>query len=253
MKTILVTGAGNGIGRGLLFHFHALGWKVAGLDMDRQALDEVASALPEGTCFTHVCDVGNEDEVGAAFDALGEWLGDDALHALVNNAGIADPYCGPMEDLSLEDWNRWIDASLTAAFLCSRSAIPLLRRGSQASVVNISSTRALMSEPETFAYAASKGGVSALTHAMAVSLGPSIRVNAVLPGWIETGHWQKEAERTQREHRQVDREQHPAGRVGEVEDITGAVEWLVSDAAGFVTGQQIVVDGGMTVKMIYAH
>ncbi len=84
---------------------------------------------------------------------------------------------------------------------------------------------------------------------MAVSLGPAIRVNAVLPGWIETGPWQKQDERTDPDHSKAAREQHPAGRVGRPEDIAGAIEWLVD--AGFVTGQRIVVDGGMTVKMIY--
>ena len=262
MKTILITGAGNGIGRGLLFHFHGLGWKVIGLDTDKQALAEIAGTLPSDSCFTQTCNVGREKEVLAAFEKISEWLGECPLDALINNAAIADPYCGPMEDLALDDWNRWIDASLNATFLCSRAAIPLLRRASgdpaddgrqAASIINISSSRALQSEPETFAYAASKGGVSALTHAMAVSLGPEVRVNAILPGWIETGPWQKKDERRESNHRDVDREQHPAGRVGRVEDITGAAEWLVSEAAGFVTGQQIVVDGGMTVKMIYAH
>ena len=169
--------------------------------------------------------------------------------ALFNNAGIADPYCGPLEDLSLGDWQRWIDASLTAAFLCSREALALLRRAEGASIVNVSSTRALMSEPDTFAYAAAKGGLDALTHAMSVSLGPAVRVNAVLPGWIETGPWQKAASRKEPDHSAAARRQHPAGRVGLPEDIAGAVEWLVD--AGFVTGQRIVVDGGMTVKMIY--
>ena len=256
MKTILITGAGNGIGRGTLMHFHGAGWRVAALDTDEEALAELAAALPADRCFTYACDVGDEAAVSGAFAALDRWLDGDPLHALVNNAAIADPYCGPLEDLSLADWKRWIDASLTAAFLCSRAAVPLLRRGDDhegRAIVNMSSTRANQSEPETFAYAASKGGVSALTHAMAVSLGPRIRVNAVLPGWIETGPWQKESERADPDHRPIDREQHPVGRVGRVEDIAGAVEWLVSEASAFVTGQQIVVDGGMSVKMIYAH
>ena len=237
--------------RGTILHFHARGWRVIAFDKDAEAVGEVRDLLPADDCLALTCDVGKEGEVARAFGRVGEWLADDPLTCLVNNAAIADPYSGPMEDLSLADWNGWIDASLTAAFLCSRAALGLLRRAEGASIVNIASTRALQSEPETFAYAASKGGVCALTHAMAVSLGPEIRVNAVLPGWIETGPWQKESERSDPDHRPVDREQHPAGRVGTVADIAGAIEYLLG--AGFVTGEQLLVDGGMTRKMIYAH
>ncbi|MEO1968878.1 MAG: SDR family oxidoreductase [Sphingomonadaceae bacterium] len=248
-KSLIVTGAGAGIGRAVLMHFHGLGWRVVGLDKDAEALDELRVALPESSALLIECDVGNERQVEAAFKQIGDWLDNRALDVLVNNAGIADPYCGPLEDLTLETWQGWIDASLTAAFLCTRAALPLLRKGEQANVINISSTRAMMSEPDTYAYSAAKGGLDALTRAMAVSLGPDIRVNAVRPGWIETGPWQKQADRSNPAHRPRDRKQHPAGRVGRPEDIAGAVEWLVS--AGFVTGQTINVDGGMTVKMIY--
>lgn len=248
---MVTTGAGAGIGRAILMHFIGLGWRVAGLDKDDAALAELRAALPEGQALLVDCNVGSEAAVRSAFADIAKWLGDDPLNALVNNAGIADPYCGPLEDLALKDWQAWIDASLTAAFLCSRAAVPLLRRGESASIVNISSTRAVMSEPETFAYAAAKGGLDALTHAMAVSLGPEIRVNAIRPGWIETGPWQKTADREEPTHRKKDRDQHPAGRVGRPEDIAGAVEWLVG--AGFVTGQAINIDGGMTTKMIYAE
>ena len=131
--------------------------------------------------------------------------------------------------------------------------MPGLRRRKGA-IVNIASTRAVMSEPNSEPYAAAKGGLLALTHALAISLGPDVRVNAVLPGWIETGPWQKASEREEKpEHRDVDREQHPVGRIGRPEDIAAAVAYLASDAAGFITGQHFAVDGGMTVKMIYEH
>jgi NAD(P)-dependent dehydrogenase (short-subunit alcohol dehydrogenase family) len=249
-RTILVTGGGNGIGRGALLHFHGLGWRVIAADRDEEALAELAALLPVDSCLTIAADCGQEAGVVAAFAQVAEWLGDDPLTCLVNNSGIADPVCGPPEDLALADWQRWIDASLTAAFLCSREALPLLRRAEGASIVNISSTRALQSEPDSFAYAAAKGGLDALTHAMAVWLGPQVRVNAVLPGWIETGPWQKAAEREEPQHSDADRDQHPVGRVGEVADIARAIEYLAT--AGFVTGQQLVVDGGMTRRMIYA-
>lgn len=250
---IAITGAGAGIGRGLALHFQGLGWRVAALDRDRDALAELAGLLPRARCLTAVCDVGRESQVARAFDRIDTWLGGAPLRCLVNNAGLADPYSGPLDTMELAAWREWIDASLTAAFLCSRAALPLLRRGEGASVVNISSTRSRQSEPETFAYAAAKGGLDALTHAMAVSLGPQVRVNAVAPGWIETGPWQKAEHRTEPEHRAIDQGQHPAGRVGRVEDIAAAVEWLAGPGAGFVTGQRIAVDGGMSVRMIYAN
>ena len=250
MKTICVTGAGAGIGRATLLHFHGLSWRVIGLDKDAEALAELRSALPRDTALLLTCDVGKEGEVTRSFARIGEWLDGAALDCVVNNAGIADPYCGPLEDLALSDWQAWIDASLTAAFLCSRAAVPLLRRAETgASIVNISSTRAVMSEPECFAYASAKGGLDALTHAMAVSLGPEIRVNAIRPGWIETGPWQKTGERREANHREQDRDQHPAGRVGTPQDIAEAIEYL--QGATFVTGQHLNVDGGMTRKMIY--
>lgn len=248
-RTIAITGGGAGIGRAVALHFHGLGWRVVVLDSDAEALSEIAELLPSDRCLTVRCDVGKEAPVKRAFERIGKWLGDDPLVCLINNAGIADPYCGPLEDLALTEWQRWIDASLTAAFLCTREALPLLRRQEGASVVNMSSTRALMSEPDTYAYAAAKGGLDALTHAMAAGLGPQVRVNAVLPGWIETRPWQKTANRTEPKHSKADREQHPAGRVGRPEDVAEAVAWLAD--AGFVTGQRIVIDGGMTARMIY--
>lgn len=251
VPTILVTGAGNGIGRAVLMHFHGAGWRVIGLDRDSEALAEIRAALPRENALLLTCDVGREGEVGTAFERIGDWLGQDPLDCLVNNAGIADPYAGPLAELALDRWQGWVDASLTAAFLVTRAALPHLEKARGASICNISSTRAVMSEPETFAYAAAKGGLDALTHSLAVSLGPAIRANAIRPGWIETGPWQKEGARSHPDHRPIDRKQHPAGRIGEPEDIARAVEYL--HEATFVTGQHLNIDGGMTVKMIYEH
>lgn len=253
-RAILVTGGAQGIGRAIALHFAQAGWRAIVLDRDEEALGELAALLPEERLLGIAADTGQEEDVARAFAALTDWLGETGLACLVNNAAIADPYCGPLEDLALSDWQRWIDACLTGAFLCSRAAIPLLRAHHEATgeagcVINISSTRSVMSEPESFAYAASKGGIDALTHAMAVSLGPAIRVNAIRPGWIETRDWQKASEREEVQHRARDHAQHPAGRVGEPRDIAKGVEYLIG--AGFVTGQHLTVDGGMTVKMIY--
>jgi NAD(P)-dependent dehydrogenase (short-subunit alcohol dehydrogenase family) len=163
------------------------------------------------------------------------------LDALVNNAGIASPANGPVEKLAAVEWNRRIGTNLTSVFLMTKHAAPHLRRA-RGAIVNIASTRALQSEPETEAYAAAKGGMVALTHALAISLGPQVRVNCVSPGWIDTG---------KAKLRRVDHEQHPVGRVGRPEDVAQLVAFLLSDAAGFATGQNYVLDGGMTRKMIY--
>ena len=226
-KTIVVTGAASGIGRGIAADYAAAGWRVFGLDVDEVALDGVTGVL---------CDVGDEDSVAAA------WVGIDACDLLVNNAGIADPHRGPVEDLSLADWRRVTDSHLTGTFLMCRAAVPLLRKAKGA-IVNMASTRHAMSEPHSEAYAASKGGIVALTHALAISLGPDVRVNAISPGWIVNEGWD--------DLRDVDHAQHPVGRAGQVADIVGAVRYLAD--AGFVTGQVITVDGGMTRKMIYAE
>lgn len=250
-KGAIITGGAQGIGRCTAEFLLRKGWRVAALDRDGEALDELRAAWPDLPLLAVEADVGKEADVDAAFGEIGAWLGeDDTIDLLVNNAGIADPVSGPIEDLALADWQGWIDASLTAAFLCTRAAVPALREAGGA-IVNIASTRALQSEPDCEAYAAAKGGLLALTHALAISLGPDIRVNAILPGWIDTAPWQKASERSEPEHSETAHSQHPAGRIGRPEDIAEAVAYLAGDAAGFVTGQTLVIDGGMTRKMIY--
>lgn len=254
-KAAIITGGAQGIGRALVAHFLGLGWRVAALDRDSDALAELEAELVDGRLHAAPCDVGEEAEVGRAFAGFRAWqaaAGEaEGLDLLVNNAGLTDPVSGPVEQLALADWRRWLDSHLTGAFLCTRAAVPLLRRR-RGSIVNISSTRALQSEPHCEAYAAAKGGLLALTHALAISLGPEIRANAICPGWIETGPWQKRAHRREPEHSETDRAQHSVGRVGQPADIVAAVAFLASAEAGFITGQHLVVDGGMTRKMIYA-
>jgi NAD(P)-dependent dehydrogenase (short-subunit alcohol dehydrogenase family) len=232
MPLALVTGAARGIGRGVAERLLAEGWEVVSLDL----------SFEDGGCGrTVVCDVSDEVAVAEAFADCADLLG-DGLDLLVNSAGVAGPVSGPVEDLSLSDWNRWIGTNLTGTFLMVRAAVPHLRRA-KGSVVNLSSTRARMAEPHTEAYCASKGGVEGLTQALAVSLGPEVRVNAIAPGWIVTGDWSELSDE--------DHAQHPVGRAGRVEDIAEAVVWL--SGAGFTTGQVITIDGGMTRKMIYVE
>jgi len=254
-KIAIVTGGAQGIGRAIIHHFLEKGWRAVALDKDAEAIEDVRAAYADKPLLAIACDVGKEDAVGAAFEEIDDWQKSEpaGIDLLVNNAGIATPYAGPIEELPFADWQAWIDASLTSAFLCARAFVPGLRRRKGA-IVNIASTRAVMSEPNSEPYASAKGGLLALTHALAISLGPDVRVNAVLPGWIETGPWQKASDRVDHpEHRDVDREQHPAGRIGKPEDIAAAVDYLSGEQAGFITGQHFAIDGGMTVKMIYEH
>ena len=206
--------------------------------------DAALAALASGQAVE--ADVADETAVARAMEHLG-W---DGLDLLVSNAGISDPENGPVEDLSLAEWRRRVDSHLTGAFLMSRACVPLLRRR-RGAIVLVSSTRALQSEPHCEAYAAAKGGIVALAHALAVSLGPAVRANAVLPGWIDVSGWRKPSERARPDLSEVDHAQHPAGRVGRPQDVADAVLYLAG--AGFVTGQTLVVDGGMTRKMIYAE
>lgn len=255
-KVAVVTGGAQGIGRALVERLLAEGWRAAALDRDQEALAELAGEHAEAPLLPVECDVADEGAVARAFTEIGDWLdraGEPGrIDLLVNNAGLTGPVSGPVEDLALADWRRWTESHLTGAFLCTRAAVPLLR-ARRGGIVNISSTRALQSEPHCEAYAAAKGGLLALTHALAVSLGPAIRVNAICPGWIETGPWRKASERREPDHSKEDRAQHPAGRVGTPADIAAAVAFLASPEAGFITGQHLVIDGGMTRKMIYAE
>jgi NAD(P)-dependent dehydrogenase (short-subunit alcohol dehydrogenase family) len=163
------------------------------------------------------------------------------IDAIVSNAGINAN--GALSETSLDAWNRVLAVNLTALFLLAREAEAELRRRKGA-IVAIGSTRAHMSEPDTLAYSASKGGVVALSHALAMTLGPDVRVNCISPGWIDTGKWGP--------LKPTDHAQHPAGRVGTPEDVAAAVAFLLSGEQGFLTGAEIILDGGMTRRMIYS-
>lgn len=249
-KTIVVTGGAQGIGKGITLHLLQLGAAVVVADLDAEAGNETAQEYASSGELRFVeTDVSDESSVAQMIAAAAAWRPD--LYGLVNNAGIANPGSTPVEQLELAAWHRMIATNLTGPFLCVKHAAPFLRRAGGA-VVNLASTRALQSEANTEAYAASKGGILALTHALALSLGPAVRVNAISPGWIETVSWQKAAWRRTRQLRAVDTEQHPVGRVGTPEDVAALAAFLLSPAAGFITGQNFVIDGGMTRKMNYA-
>lgn len=253
-RTAIVTGAAHGIGRGITRRLLQEGWRVLALDLDTARLAALAREQPASSGLLHVmtADAGAEADIERALEHLRGFA--DRLDGLVCNAGIM--VRKPLDALSLAEWNRVLAVNLTGPFLLARAAAPLLRASlpcaslpraggdAAAAIVTIGSTRAHMSEPDTESYAASKGGLLALTHALSVSLGPAIRVNCISPGWIDVAG---DAPRPE------DHAQHPAGRVGTVEDVAALASWLLGRESGFVTGSEFVIDGGMTRRMLYVE
>jgi NAD(P)-dependent dehydrogenase (short-subunit alcohol dehydrogenase family) len=241
MKTILMTGGAQGIGRASSEYFLQKGWSVVIADTDQEAAQEISGG------FFVLTDVSDEASVQQLIKQTLERYG--RIDALVNNAGIG--ITKPLTELSLAEWNKVIGVNLTGTFLCAKYAAQHLAKH-QGNIVNVASTRALMSEPNTEAYTASKGGIVSLTHALAISLGPKVRVNCISPGWIETRDWQKQSQRQNVHHSETDKTQHPVGHVGSPQYIATLIEYLVAEQSAFITGQNFIVDGGMTKKMIYS-
>lgn len=249
-RVVLVTGGAQGIGRGIAQAVLGAGGRVVIGDLDRDAGKACLGEWNVGTRARFVSlDVSREASVRAfATKALASF---GRIDGLVNNAGPADPVVDDVSALSLAHWRRFIDSHLTGTFLCSKYALPALRE-TRGAIVNIASSRVLQSEPHTEAYASAKGGIVGFTHALAISEGPLVRVNAISPGWIVTDDWRKPSARRAPKLSKRDHAQHPVGRAGVPDDIGALAVHLLSDAATFITGQNIVVDGGMTRVMQYA-
>ncbi|AWB44456.1 3-ketoacyl-ACP reductase [Paenibacillus sp. CAA11] len=241
-KVVIVTGAAQGIGRGVAEAFAEAGAYVVLSDSnEEQGAATAASIRQEGRNAMFIpCDVRLETEIQQLMKQAADEFG--AIDILINNAGVSrwkSPY-----ELSLSEWDDILNTNVRSVFLASREAAGYMKQRGGGAIVNMASTRAIMSEPNTEAYAASKGAIVALTHALAISLGQDgIRVNCVSPGWIETGNYDA--------LRPADHEQHPVGRVGYPGDIARACMYLTHPDNTFVTGTQLIVDGGMTRKMIY--
>ena len=220
-KVVIVTGGANGIGKCIADEFRAQGAHVHVIDKQ------------EGNHF--VGDISKQ-EVLEAFvaDVLAKH---NRVDCIINNAL---PLMKGIDECSYEEFQYALSVGVTAPFYLVKLLIPHLAIG--ASVVNISSSRDRMSQPQTESYTAAKGGIAALTHALAVSLAGRARVNSISPGWIDTNYTVYEG---------PDALQQPAGRVGNPMDIANMVLFLCSDKAGFITGENICIDGGMTKQMIY--
>lgn len=242
-QVIIVTGAANGIGQGVAKAFAEKGGIVVLADMDEENGLQVVKSIQEqhGKAAFIKTDVRKETDIITLMKYTKDTYG--KINVVINNAGkgiFKSPY-----DLTLHEWDDIIQTNLRSVFLCSREAAKYIRKNQNGgAIVNIASTRSIMSEPNSEAYAATKGGIVALTHALAASLSEDkIRVNAISPGWIETGDYSQLKE--------ADHDQHFSKRVGKPEDIARACLYLSSAENDFVTGINLVVDGGMTRKMIY--
>jgi len=248
MKTAIITGGGQGIGRVTTQYLLTHGYRVAVWEADTDALIELREAFKASVSqiLFVSCDVSSEVNVRKAADQTINHFGQ--IDVLINNA--AQMIEKPLDKLTLDEWNRVIGTNLTGAFLCAKHTVGYLA-AQRGCIINIGSTRAFQSEPDTFAYSASKGGLLALTHSLAISLGPDVRVNAISPGWIDVSNLRRRAKGKGDELRPEDHEQHPAGRVGQADDVARMILFLMAPENSFITGQNFIVDGGMTRKMIY--
>jgi len=220
-KVVVITGGAGGIGKCIREEFEKAGAKVCTID------------IADNPCF--VGDIGDEKTLRRfAEKVIGEH---GRVDCLVNNA---PPLFKGISECTYEEFNYALRVGVSAAFLLTQLFLPYFAPG--ASIINISSSRDRMSQPQSESYSAAKGGISALTHALAVSLGGKVRVNSISPGWIDTNYTVYEG---------PDAAQQPAGRVGNPLDIANMVLFLCSDKAGFITGENICIDGGQTKLMIY--
>jgi NAD(P)-dependent dehydrogenase (short-subunit alcohol dehydrogenase family) len=250
-KTCIVTGAGKGIGKATCMRLAREGASVAVTDIDDDEAKAVCEAIVSAgdtAEFWHL-DVTDEAEVQQVFDAVAERFGQ--IDVVVNNAGIAG-VDQPTHEITTEEWRKVMDVNVNAVFFCTKAAIPHLRKAGGGSIVNLSSIYGLVGAPDLPPYHASKGAVRLMTKTDALLYAKEgIRVNSVHPGFIWTPLVQAMAEASEdgpeafREHLDG---LHPIGHVGEPEDIAAGIAYLASDDAKFVTGSELVIDGGYTAR-----
>jgi NAD(P)-dependent dehydrogenase (short-subunit alcohol dehydrogenase family) len=242
-KVVIVTGGANGIGQGIALAFAKNGAKVIIADITEEAGKLTATEINQtgGEAIFIKTDVRKEANIIRLIETAHEAYG--RIDILINNAGKG--LFKSLYDVTVEEWDDIINTNLRSVFLCSREAAKWMRKNERGgSIVNIASTRAVMSEPNSEGYAATKGGIVAITHALAASLSEErVTVNAISPGWIHNG---ADSELSANDH-----QQHFSKRVGKPSDIANACLYLTAEENDFVTGVNLVIDGGMTRKMIY--
>eukprot|EP01026_Neomeris_dumetosa_P004862 TRINITY_DN11320_c0_g1_i1.p2 TRINITY_DN11320_c0_g1~~TRINITY_DN11320_c0_g1_i1.p2 ORF type:complete len:251 (+),score=37.44 TRINITY_DN11320_c0_g1_i1:168-920(+) len=239
-KVVVVTGVArqSGIGRACVNKFLENGAKVVGID--RQ---EIQYQVPGSNFYFLKADIGDQDDVEYVSKFIKGNVAEN-IHGLVNNAAISNCYLPVDGNERVASWIQYIQVNLTGAFLMSHALEELLEAG-DSSIVHISSTRALQSESNTEGYAAAKAGLLGLTHAQAVSMKGKTRVNVVLPGWIDTSGGKEHISNQ-------DHNWHLTERVGRPNDVAEMCLFLLDgQKSGFITGQQFVVDGGVTKRMYY--
>ena len=240
-KIVVVTGAGGGIGRAIAERFAEQGATVVVNDVDAEAANETVDAIGAagGSSSVALADVSDGGQVAEMFDQIIERH--DTVDVLVNNAGLVSPMLHFFE-ADEAWWRRILDVNLTGHFLCSHRAARIMAKAGGGAIINMSSGGATRAHRAFTAYDATKGGIEALTRAMALDLGPyGIRVNALMPGSIDTSGLNLDERRLRGEN-------VPLGRIGEPHDMTGAALFLASDDAEYVTGDVIRVDGGMLAQ-----
>ncbi|SCY05370.1 SDR family oxidoreductase [Alkaliphilus peptidifermentans] len=245
-KVCVVTGGANGIGLCLVNEFAKKGSKVAFIDIDKKAgekaLVELKATGAEGLFFCG--DIAEKSTLEEFASKVIEAYG--GIDYLINNACISRK--GIITGCQYDDFNYVLKVGVTAPYMLAKLFLDYFNKGG--AIVNISSTRATMSQVDTESYTAAKGGISALTHALAISLAGKIRVNSVSPGWIDvSANYDKDYTA---KHSDADKKQHPVNRVGEPLDIAKTVMFLCHEDNGFISGENITVDGGMTKQMIYS-
>jgi NAD(P)-dependent dehydrogenase (short-subunit alcohol dehydrogenase family) len=245
-RTAVVTGASSGIGRATANRLAQAGANVALMALGDEHLDETREEVAAHGAHvrSYPVDVSKSEEVIGAFEAASE-LG--AIDAVFNNAGIS--VIGPITDFSDSDWNRLVQTNLSGNFFVNRQAARLMIAGDGGAIVNTASELALVGEAGFAAYTATKGGILAMTRALASELAPhKIRVNAVCPGSTMTPQFQAELDRSPDPTRELaDNEETIAlRRIGQPHEIANVVEFLLSDRASYVTGTHFIVDGGRT-------